>query len=365
MIDLKKFIENFYWDIGVDLGTSNTLVLLKDRGVVVDEATMIARLKKKRWTGLSAPKWKGSVTVAYGSKAKEMLNREPRQIEVVVPIKNGVISDLEAVEKLVAYYLKLIYEIPSSYPKVFKPRVVAGVPGSISDVQKRAVKSVFLAAGAREVILIEDLVLAAIGLGLPIDKSAALMVVDVGGGKVEAGVISMGGVVVGRGIKTAGSDLDAALMNYVKMKYGILVGPNSAEKIKIELGNVWEGESGSKKTAVLRGRDLETGLPKVVKIGEPEVREAVIFEVQKIIKLIKEELDETPPELMEDVLKRGIVLVGNGAKLAGLARLVEKETKISTRVADEPGWCVIRGCEELMENEDLFKKIRIVSGLGK
>ncbi len=362
---LRKLIENFYWDIGVDLGTSNTLLLLRDRGVVVDEPTMIARLKKKRWTGLGAPKWKGSVTVAYGSKAKEMVNREPIQLEVISPIKNGIISDLEAVEKLVAYYLKLIYEIPSAYPKIFKPRVVAGVPGSISNVQKRAVKSVFLTAGAREVILIEDLVLAAIGLGLPSEKSSGLMVVDVGGGKVEAGVISDGGVVVGRGIKTAGSDLDSAIMNYVKMKYGLLVGPNSAERIKIELGNVWEGESVNKKTAVLRGRDLETGLPKAVKLGEAEVREAIILEAQKIVRLIKEELDETPPELMEDVLKRGIILVGNGAKLAGLARLVEKETKISTRVADEPGLCVIKGCEELMENEKLFERIRIVSGLGK
>jgi rod shape-determining protein MreB len=303
--------------------------------------------------------------VAYGLKAKEMINRETKQIEVIGPIKNGIISDLEVVESLVTYYLKLIYEIPSKYPKIFKPRVIVSVPGSITDVQKRAVKSVFLSAGAREVVLIEGVVLAAVGLGLPTEKSSGLMVVDIGGGKTEVGVVSMGGVVVGKGIKTAGGDLDVAIVNYIKMKYGLLIGQNSAEKAKIALGSVWETEGGNLKTTILRGRDLETGLPKAVKVSEGEIREAIILETQKIVKLIKEELDETPPELMEDVLKRGIVLVGNGAKLGGLDRLIEKETKISTRVADEPGLYVIKGCGELMMDANLFENIRKVSGLGK
>jgi len=362
---VTEVTSNFYWDIGVDLGTSNTLFYLRDRGVVIDEPTMLSRLKKKRWTGLSAPKWKETMPVAYGFKAKEMQNREPKQIEVVCPIKNGIISDLEAVESLVAYYLKLIYEIPSKYPKMFKPRVLVSVPGSVSDVQKRAVRSVFMEAGAREVVLIEGIVLAALGLGMPTERSTGLMVVDVGGGKTEVGVVSMGGVVVGKGIKTSGNDLDLSVMNYVKMKYGLLIGQNTAERAKINLGNVWEKLAGENKDMIIRGRDLENGLPKTVKITENEIREAIILEAQKIVKLIKEELDETPPELMEDLLKRGIVLVGNGAKLRGLDRLVEKETKISTRCADEPGLCVIKGCGELMENPDLFEKIRIVSGWGR
>lgn len=362
---VAEVMSNFYWDIGVDLGTSNTLFYLRDRGVVIDEPTMLSRLKKKRWTGLSAPKWKETMPVAYGFKAKEMQNREPKQIEVVCPIKNGIISDLEAVESLVAYYLKLIYEIPSKYPKMFKPRVLVSVPGSVSDVQKRAVRSVFMEAGAREVVLIEGIVLAALGLGMPTERSTGLMVVDVGGGKSEVGVVSMGGVVVGKGIKTSGNDLDLSVMNYVKMKYGLLIGQNTAERAKINLGNVWEKLVGENKDMIIRGRDLENGLPKTVKITENEIREAIILEAQKIVKLIKEELDETPPELMDDLLKRGIVLVGNGAKLRGLDRLVEKETKISTRCADEPGLCVIKGCGELMENPDLFEKIRIVSGWGR
>jgi len=358
---IKNFFGLFSWEIGVDLGSSNTLIYLKDRGVIIDEPTMIARQKKKRWTGLSAPKSKKSGPIAFGFKAKEMLNREPKQIEVVSPIKNGVISDLEALESLISYYLKLVYEIPSKYPKIFKPRVIVGVPSTINQVQKRAVKSVFLNAGAKEVILLEEVVLAAIGIGLPINSSSGLVIVDVGGGKTEVSVISMGGVVVGRGIKTAGNDLDNRIINYVKMKYGILIGPNSAERIKMEVGNLNKDED--KKTALVRGRDLESGLPKTVKITEDEVREAMAMELTKIVKLVSTVLDETPPELMEDILKRGIVIVGNGGKISGLASLIEAETKIFTKVLDEAGMMIIRGCGELIQNREILKQVKLVSGL--
>jgi rod shape-determining protein MreB len=345
------FVKLFSWDIGVDLGSNNTLIYLRERGVVIDEPTMIARQKKKRWTGLSAPKSNDKRPIAFGSKAKSMWNREPRQIEVISPIKNGIISDLEGLESLIAYYLKLVYEVPSKYPKIFKPRVIVGVPSYINQVQKRAVKSVFMAAGAREVILIEEVILAAVGLNLPIENSSGLIIVDVGGGKTEVSVVSMGGVVVGKGVKTAGSDLDNAIVNYVKMKYGILIGPNSAEKIKIENNN--EG--------LIRGRDLETGLPKSVKLNQSEIREAISLEIGKIVKLVSSILDETPPELMEDVLKKGIILIGNGSKIKGLAEQIEAETKICTRVADDAGLAVIKGCGQLIENKKLLKQIRLVS----
>ena len=350
---IQNFISLFSWEIGVDLGSSNTLIYLKDRGVIIDEPTMIARQKKKRWTGLSAPKLKKSGPIAFGFKAKEMLNREPKQIEVVSPIKNGVISDLEALESLISYYLKLVYEIPSKYPKIFKPRVIVGVPSSINQVQKRAVKSIFLSAGAKEVILLEEVVLAAIGIGLPISSSSGLVIVDVGGGKTEVSVISMGGVVVGRGIKTAGDDLDRSIINYVKMKYGILIGPNSAERVKME----------EKKMVLVRGRDLETGLPKTIKLTEEEIKEAISMDLSKIVKLVSTVLDETPPELMEDILKRGIILVGNGSKIKGLALLIEDETKISTKVLEEPGMMVVKGSGELIQNRDLLKQVKLVSGL--
>jgi rod shape-determining protein MreB len=348
---VSDFVGLFSWDIGVDLGSNNTLIYLRERGVIIDEPTMLARQKKKRWTGLSAPKTDNKRPIAFGLKAKSMWNREPRQIEVISPIKNGIISDLEGLESLIIYYLKLVYEVPSKYPKIFKPRVIVGVPSCINQVQKRAVKSVFVAAGAREVILVEEVILASVGLNLPIDNSSGLVVVDVGGGKTEVSVVSMGGVVVGKGIKTAGTDLDNAIVNYVKMKYGLLIGLSSAEKIKIENNN--EG--------LVRGRDLETGLPKSIKLSQGEVREAISLEIGKIVKLVATVLDETPPELMEDILKKGIILVGNGSKIKGLAELIETETKICTRVADDAGLAVIKGCGQLVENKKMLKQIRLVS----
>lgn len=340
----------FSWDIGIDLGSTNTMIYLKDRGIVIDEPTMLARPKKKRWTGLSAPKTDLKRPIAYGYKAKLMWNREPRQIEVVSPIKNGLVTDMEGLEGLMAYYFKLVYEVPSKYPKIFKPRVIVGVPSFINQVQKRAIKSILVAAEAREVILVEEVVLAAVGLNFPINEQNGIVVVDVGGGKTEVSVISMGGVVIGKGIKTAGAEIDGSIINYVKMKYGLLIGPSSAEKVKIEV------ESNN----LVRGRDLETGLPKSVKLTREEVREAASLELGKIVKLVKSVLDETPPELMEDILKRGIVLVGNGSKMKDLAQMIEAETKICTVLADEPGMAVIKGCGRVVEDGNLLKQIKLV-----
>jgi rod shape-determining protein MreB and related proteins len=350
---LKDLLGSLSWDIGIDLGSSNTLIYLKERGVVIDEPTMLARMKKKRWTGLSAPKGSLSRPVAYGLKAKMMWNREPKQIEVISPIKNGIISDLEALESLMSYYFKLVYEVPSKYPKIFKPRVVVGVPSFINQVQKRAIKSVLITSGAREVILVEEVILASIGLNLPFEASSGLVIVDVGGGKTEVSVVSAGGVVVGKGIKIAGDELDNAIVNYVRMKYGLLVGQNSAEKIKINLED----------NGVIRGRNLETGLPKEVKLTKSEILEAVSLELGKIAKLVKAVLDETPPELMEDIVKKGIVLVGNGSKISNLKEMIESETKISTVVVDDSGMAVVKGCGRLVEDKTLLNQVKLVSGV--
>ncbi len=352
------------WDIGVDLGSSNVLVYLKDRGVVIDEPSVVARQKKKRWTGLSAPKRGYVGPIAFGFKAKEMINREPGRIEVVRPLVDGIINDMEAAEMMISYYLKLLYEIPSKGIKIFKPRVVVGVPSFISNVQKRAVKSIFMKSGVSEVVLIEEAVLAAVGLGLASDKSNGLVIVDVGGGKTEVTVVSMGGIVLGKSVRVAGEDFDEAIANYIKMKYGLLIGKNSAERIKIELGNVSEDLGDKEKSSIVRGRDLESGLPKSIKLKESEIREALSLEVGKIVRVVAEVLDETPPDMMEDILRRGIVMVGNGSLMKGLDGLIEKKTKISTRVADDPGTCVIRGCGELLQNRSLFDRIKLVSGLG-
>lgn len=357
---VDKILAPFRWDIGVDFGSSNILIYLKERGVVVEEPTMVARPKKKRWTGLSAPKLSNLRSIAFGTKAKEMVNREPMHIEVVSPIKNGIISDMEVAEDMITYYLKLVYEIPNKYPKFLKPKVVVAVPGFANDVQKRAVRSIFLAAGAAQVVLVEESILAAVGVGLPVSKSSGLLIVDIGGGKTEVSLVSMGGVVLTRASRVAGIELDNNIVNYVRMKYGILIGPSTAERVKMESGKISESEG--KEHSLVRGRDLESGLPRSIKLSASEIQEAISLELSKIVKMVKTVLDESPPELMDDILKRGIMLLGNGAKLKGLDREIEKETKIVTRVAEDPGACVIRGCGELIENEKLFDQIRLVSG---
>ncbi len=339
------------WDIGIDLGSSNTLIYLKDRGVVIDEPTMLARRKRKRWTGLSAPKENLTRPIAYGLKAKMMWNREPKQIEVVSPIKNGIIADLEALESLMSYYFKLVYEVPSKYPKIFKPRVIVGIPSFINQVQKRAIKSVLIASGAGEVILIEEVLLAALGLNLSLETQSGSVIVDVGGGKTEVSVVSMGGVVIGKGIKVAGDELDTAIINYVRMKYGLLVGQNSAEKVKINFKN----------DGLIRGRSLETGLPGEIKLTKSEILEAISFELSKIAKLVKLVLDETPPELMEDIVKKGIILVGEGAKVANLKEIIEGETKICTILGDDSGMSVIRGCGRLIEDNSLLNQVKLIT----
>lgn len=359
---LRGMVGDLGLEVGIDLGSSNVLILVKDKGVVVDEPTMIVRQKKKRWTGLGAPKSRNLAPIAYGQKAKDMVNREPRHLEVVSPIKSGIISDLEAIEALLSYYLKLIYEIPSGFPKFFKPSLIVGVPSNITDVEKRAVRAVFLMAGAGKVMLVEEAVLAAVGLGLPVDSCLGLLVVDVGGGKIEATIVSMGGVVVGKGLKMGAGDWDTAIVNFVKMKYGLLIGPNTAERLKIELGNVDMEKGGESKSAVVRGRDLESGLPKSIKVSDAEIGEALVLGAAKVARLVKEVVDEAPPELMDDILRRGIVMIGRGAQLRGLGRLIESETKISTRLADDPGYCIVKGCGILFDDRKILSKVKLVMG---
>ncbi len=340
--------------MGVDLGSSNTRVFVKDKGIVIDEPTLLARIKRKKFSR------KRNGILAAGIRAKEMWCREPKQIEVVAPIRNGVVVDLEAAEKLVQYFLKLVYDIPSRFPKIFKPLAVVGVSSGATEVQKRAVKEVFKTAGVGKVLTVEEIVLAAVGLGLPMLDGGGLMVVSVGGGKTEVGVISMGGVVVGRSIRTAGDDFDQAIVNYTRMKYGILIGLSTAARVKIELGNKKKEE-----VALIRGRDLESGLPKTVKLTAAEVGEAVNMELVKIVKLVAEVLDETPPELMDDIIKRGIIMTGGGSQVMGLAEMLSVETKINTVVAEDPGWCVIKGVGEIVSRWERTDWVKLILEMGE
>ena len=319
---VESLLGLFSLEIGVDLGTSMTSIYVKGRGIVVEEATMIARQKKKRWTGLAAPRVKERLPIAYGYKAKEMMSREPAQLEVISPLRFGIVSDIEALEQLLSYYLKLVNEVPSRWPKLFKPRVVVGVPGLITEVEKRAVRSVFRAAGAGEVFLVEESLLAALGAGMTIEASNGVMVVDVGGGKTEVSLLSLGGVVLSKGLRVGGNEMDQGIATFLRMKYGLLVGMSTAERIKLEIGNV--GEKLGERQMIVRGRDMESGLPKSVKLHESEVMEAILLKAQVIAKAVKELMDQSPPELLNDVTAKGVLLVGRGAHLRGLAQLLEQ-----------------------------------------
>ena len=305
---------------------------------------MVARLKKRK-NGIHK-------LLIYGLRAKEMINREPKQIEVVAPISRGAVADLVTAEALVAYFMKLTHEIPSSYPKFLKPRVIVGVPGTISDVQKRAFRSIFSQVGVSRVILIESGVLGVLGSGFKLDESGGVLFLDIGGGKTEASLVSMGGVVISRGLEMGGNDFDESIINYVKMKYGLLIGKNTAEKVKIDMGGV------------IRGRDLESNLPKSIRLRAEEIKEATALNIKRIVNLVKVVLDEMPTEMTDDVLKRGVIMSGGGSLFPGIDKQIEEEIKINALVVPNPTYGVVKGEGELLENDDWFQRIKLVSSMN-
>jgi len=327
--------------VGVDLGSSSVKIYVKGKGVVVDEPTMVARLKKKR-NGVHK-------LLIYGQKAKEMVNREPKQIEVVAPINRGTVADMVTAEALVAYFMKLTNEIPSVYPKILKPRVILGVSGTISEVQKRAFRTIFSQVGVARVVLVESGVLGVLGSGFKLEESGGVLFLDIGGGKTEASLVSMGGVVISRGLKMGGDDFDESIINYVKMKYGLLIGKNTAEKVKIEMGGV------------IRGRDLENNLPKSIRLKSEEIKEATALNIKRIVNLVKVILDEMPTEMTDDVLKRGVIMSGGGSLFPGIDKLIEEEVKINAVVVSTPNYGVVKGEGELLENEDWFERVKLIS----
>ncbi|MDD3999000.1 MAG: rod shape-determining protein [Candidatus Shapirobacteria bacterium] len=340
----SKFFANFYWEIGLDMGSSNLKIYVKDKGVVVDEASMVARLKKKK-NGVQK-------MLIFGQKAKEMVNREPKQIEVVAPINRGAIADLVSAEALLAYFMKLINEIPSPYPKILKPRVIVGVPGTISNVQKRAFRAILAQVGIPKVIMVESSILGVLGSGFKLDESGGVLFLDIGGGKTEASLVSMGGVVISRGLEMGGDDFDESIISYVKMKYGLYIGKNTAERVKIEMGGV------------IRGRDLETNLPQSIRLKSEEIKEATALNVKRIVNLVKIVLDEMPTEMADDVLKRGVVMSGGGSQFPGIDKLIEEEIKINAQVLPSPSFGVVKGEGELLENMEWLDRIKLVSSLS-
>ena len=347
MLDL--IFSFFSHDIGIDLGTANTLVLVLGKGIVIREPSVIARQKKTK------------EILAIGSKAKKMIGKTPGMIEVIRPLKDGVIADFDATEAMLTHYIREVHESPGIIPKIPKPRVVVGIPLGVTEVERRAVQDACLSAGARKAYLIEEPMAAVIGVGLPIDQPEGMLVVDIGGGTTEIAVISLGGIVIERCLRIAGDEMDEAIISFMRLKYSILLGEATAEEIKIQLGSTYPQEK--EKQMVVRGRDLESGLPKSIKIGTNEVREAIAPVVRQIVEAISEVIEETPPELISDIVARGITLCGGAAQLIGFDKLIAEETKMPVWLADDPMTCVVRGCGKVLEDKGLLKRVRVTGGL--
>jgi rod shape-determining protein MreB len=338
-------------DMGIDLGTANTLVTVKGKGVVIREPSVVAIHKKTK------------KVLAIGSEAKKMLGRAPATIEVVRPLADGVISDFDATSAMLTEFIRVVHLSPGIIPKIPKPKVVIGIPSGVTEVERRAVQEAALAAGARKAYLIEEPMAAAIGINLPIDESTGSVIVDIGGGTTEMAVTALGGIVVNKSIRTAGDEMDDAIISFLRMKYGVLIGQPTAEAVKIAIGSATTLKNEEEKYSVIRGRDLETGLPKSFKISSSEIREALAPVINEIVSAIADMLEETPPELASDIVNRGIALAGGGSQLRNIDQAIASVTKIPVWVADDAMTAVVRGCGRVLTDEKLLTRVRVTGGL--
>lgn len=340
------------YDVGIDLGTANTLVYVKGKGIVIREPSVVARHKKTKQV------------LAIGQEAKNMLGRTPGTIEAIRPLKDGVIADFDATEAMLTRYVQQVHETGQVIPRIPKPRVIVGIPSGVTEVERRAVQEAALFAGARQAWLIEEPMAAAIGAGLPISDPGGSMIIDIGGGTSEIAVISLGGIVLNRSVRTAGDEMDEAIVAYIRLKYNVLLGERTAEDIKLNLGNAHPSAfGGENKVMVVRGRDLETGLPKSLKINSHEIREALLPVLREITDAVGDLLEETPPELVSDILERGIVMAGGGSMIAGIDRMMADETRMPVYITDDPMTAVVRGCGKVLDDMKLLNKVRVVGGL--
>jgi len=339
---LEKFYTLFSTDIGIDLGTANTLVYLREHGVIINEPSVVALNQKT-----------GQV-VAVGTDAKQMLGRTPGHIVAVRPLVDGVISDFEVTEEMLAHLLGRAKKISK---KIIAPRVLIGVPSGITNVQIRAVRDAAKSAGAREVHIIEEPMAAAIGVGLPVKEPVGSMIIDIGGGNSDIAVISLGGIVNSKNLHIAGDTLNENITSYIRDEFKILIGDRTAEGVKIAVGSAIEGKSSLE--ASIKGRDLVTGLPREVIITESDIREALSSSISLLVETVKEVLESTPPEVLSDVMNRGIVLVGGGALIPGIADLLHKELKIPIHIAGDPLISVVRGTGIVLESINEFRDLLI------
>ena len=329
-------------DLGIDLGTANTLVHLKGKGVVLTEPSVVAIQSDN------------SRVLAVGDEAKRMIGRTPGNIIAIRPMKDGVIADFDVTQAMLNYFIN---KVLGSRTPFMRPRVIVSIPTGCTTVEERAVREAALQGGAKEAYLIEEPMAAAIGAGLPVHEPTGNLIVDIGGGTTEVAVISLGGIVTAKSVRVAGDNMDAAIMQHLKKKYNLLIGERTAENIKISIGSaLWEGDE---EYYEVRGRDLVSGLPKTIKVSSQEIQGALKETVDQIIEGIKVCLEKTPPELASDIIDRGIVMAGGGALLQGLDKLISQETNMPVYACEDPLLAVARGTGKVLENIEVLKKVLI------
>ena len=345
---LNSFFGLFSRDIGIDLGTANTLVLVRGRGIVINEPSVVAidRRTKK--------------VLAVGSDAKRMIGRTPSDIVAIRPLQDGVISDFDVTELMLRRFIEMVHE---QFTLVPRPRMVIAVPSGVTEVERRAVQEAAMNAGAREAWLVEEPMAAAIGAGLPIKEPSGCMIIDIGGGTTEVAVISLGGVAASRSIRIAGDEMDQDIVTYLRQRHNLAIGERMAEEIKIAVGTAIATSNGS--AAVARGRDLRSGLPREVAVTGAEVAEAISASVNAIVEAVNDTLEDTPPELVADLMARGVTLAGGGSLLKHLDQLISQRTRMSATIAEDPLGCVVRGTGKVLNDIDILRRVTIGTQNGR
>lgn len=342
-----QWLYNYFSkDIGIDLGTANTLVHVRGKGIVLMEPSVVAINADTR------------EVLAVGTEAKQMIGRTPGNIVAVRPLKDGVIADFDITQAMMRYFIRKAYK-----QRVLKPFVLVAVPSGCTEVERRAVIDAAESAGARDAETVPEPMAAAIGAGLPVNEPTGNMIVDIGGGTCEVAVISLEGIVTSRSIRVAGDEMDEAIVNYVKRAYNLLIGERTAEEVKVTIGSAYELDE--EQTMDIRGRDLVTGLPRTITVDSREIRKALSEPVSAILDAIKGTLERTPPELAADIMDRGIVMTGGGSLLRGLDKLISRETGMPVHIVDEPLQAVARGTGIMLEDPNMLRKVLASSRRGK
>lgn len=352
----EKFWRLATLDVGIDLGTANTVVHVRGKGVVIRQPSVVARQMKSK------------EILAIGDEAKKMVGKNPANIEVVRPLRDGVIADFDAAEAMLKHYIVEVHEYYKGLGfKIPRPRVAIGIPSGVTEVERRAVQEAALSAGARAAFLIEEPMAAAIGAGLPVQKAEGHMICDIGGGTSEIGVISLGGLVLNRSLRVAGDELTEAITNYVRLKYNLLLGESTSEEVKIAVGSAYPSkkeQEGNPLQVVVRGRSLETGLPKSLRLDSIEIREAMMPIINQVLSEIHLIIEETPPDLVSDILEKGLVMAGGGSLIRGIDKLIMEQTGMPVWITENPLEAVVRGCARVLEDDKLLKKVKVSGGLG-